>query len=428
MEQNTLSYTTKKSSALFDFANHYLPGGVSSPIQKLSEVESCPVFIEKAVGSQLVDVDGNSYIDFVNGMGPLILGHSPECVIKAISNQVNKGLVYASPSEWEYKLAKLINSHNPFISKMRFVCSGTEAVMSAIRLAKSYTSRKVIVKFKGSYHGHADIVIGENDPGLKLNIDTNVIVAEFNNFDEIEDIFKKYGSQIAAVILEPFPCNSGIIKPLPMYLYLIREKCNQNKSLLIFDEVITGYRFNIGCVSNSLGVVPDLVTMGKIIGGGMPIGAYGGSLEIMDHLDRSNQFPGGTFAANPVSMAAGVATLHELSKDGFYDQLNMLGELLEKLLVEGFTRNNIPYGIQRHGSVITLIFIKNWKQLSSPGDSILQNRALYGKFHHLMLENGYFLPPTLDEPIFLSIAHTKDDIKGFSDLAITILSQLINNY
>ena len=311
----------EKSSALFRASAEFIPGGVNSPVRAYRSVNRIPRFIEKAKGSKIHDVDGNEYIDYVCSWGPAIMGHAHESVLKAVRDAVENGLSFGAPTEKELKLARLVNAIMPHIESLRLVNSGTEAVMSAIRLARGYTGKNRIIKFRGCYHGHSDamlvkagsggITTGVPDSiGVPAAVVADTMIAEYNSIESVKNLFEAAGNEIATVIVEPVAANMGVVPPAPGFLQFLRDITSEYGALLIFDEVITGFRIAPGGASERYGVIPDLVTLGKIIGGGMPIGAYGGRREIMEMVSPSGKvYQAGTLAGNPVATAAGIATL-----------------------------------------------------------------------------------------------------------------------
>ncbi|MEP1535015.1 MAG: glutamate-1-semialdehyde 2,1-aminomutase [Paracoccaceae bacterium] len=417
-----------KSKKMFEEGQALLPGGVSSPVRKFSEVDTHPLYIERGDGGYLIDIDGNRYLDVMCGLGPALFGHGQPKIAHAIAEQAKKGTVYAAGTPLEYDLAKRIKAHTPAIEKLRFVCSGTEAVMSAVRLAKAYSKRAAIIKFDGCYHGHADIMQGhlskgdfgnaDSNNGIDKTVVQNTIVLQYNDLDSVARAFAEHPGEIGAIVLEPIATNMGLVRPAPNFLQGLRQMCDANKAVLIFDEVVVGYRTQLGSVSNWCGVTPDLITYGKIIGGGTPIGMYGGRAEIMDHLDKSGGvFQGGTFAGNALSMAAGLAVMDMVEEKNFYSDLDELGHVFETELRAGFKQSKLPYDVDRIGSLFTMLLGPKVTQLGSKSDVQMQDFVMFRKLHARLAQRGFMLPPSIEEPGFISPVHTKAEL---IDLAWTI--------
>lgn len=417
-----------KSKKMFETGQSLLPGGVSSPVRKFSEVDTNPLYIERGEGGYLIDIDGNKYLDLMCGLGPALFGHGQPKIAHAIAEQAKKGTVFAAGTPLEYDLAKRIKAHTPAIEKLRFVCSGTEAVMSAVRLAKAYSKRAKMIKFDGCYHGHADIMQGHlskgdfgkanSNNGIDKTIVNNTIVLQYNDLDAVARAFAEHPGEIGTIVLEPIATNMGLVRPAPNFLEGLRQMCDANKAVLIFDEVVVGYRTQLGSVSNWCGVTPDLITYGKIIGGGTPIGMYGGRAEIMDHLDKSGGvFQGGTFAGNALSMAAGLAVMDMVEEKNFYSDLDALGKTFETELRAGFKQNDLPYDVDRIGSLFTMLLGPKVTQLGSKSDVQEQDFETFKKLHGKLAMRGFMLPPSIEEPGFISPVHTKAEL---IDLAWTI--------
>jgi glutamate-1-semialdehyde 2,1-aminomutase len=420
----------------FEAGKRYLPAGVSSPIRTFHEVESPPLVFSTAQGARMHDIDGNVYLDFMCALGPLILGHGAPAVKEAMIRQLDHGTVYGTPTEIEYQLAEQIIESTPCLEQMRFVCSGTEAVMTAVRLARAATGREKLVKFRGSYHGHADALMGKCHPHLNTSaalrhagfdpgVERITLLIEYNDVDAVRQVFQEHGTEIAAIVIEPYACNMGLVLPEPGFLEELRSCCDRAGALLIFDEVVTGFRFCYGSVANQLGIEPDIVTFGKIIGGGTPIGGYAARREHMKLLEGADGvFQGGTFAGNPLSMAAGAATLAELRAPGFYDGLEELGCTLEAEAQAGFAREAIPYNVVRKGSAGSFVLIEGVTRLRGQADAHKQDARLYSRFHLEMLIKGFLLPPSVEEPFFVSNAHTTEDVTMFARAAVEVLTEL----
>lgn len=411
---------TDKSEELFARAQELLPGGVNSPVRAFRSVGGNPRFIASAKGATMTDVDGKSYIDYVGSWGPMILGHADDEVIEAIKRAAEHGTSYGAPSALEVEMAEEIVDAVPSVEMMRMVNSGTEATMSAIRLARGATGREKIVKFEGCYHGHGDsflvkagsgvVTLGLPDsPGVPQSVAANTLTVPYNDADALAAIFDANRGEIAAVIIEPVVGNMGCVIPKEGYLQAAREICTQNGALLIFDEVMTGFRLARGGAQERFGVLPDITTLGKIIGGGLPVGAYGGSKELMRNIAPAGTiYQAGTLSGNPLAMTAGLATLRRLRDRSIYETLETRGAQLEKGLRQAAEENGFSFQINRVGSMITHFFtgepVFNWETANK------SNRELFGKFFHAMLEEGIYLPPSQFEAAFFGITHTEEII------------------
>lgn len=414
-----------------------MPGGVSSPARAFPEVHTPPLFIAEGRGSRVIDVDGNAYVDFMCGLGPALLGHGPEEVCEAIIDQLRRGTTFATCTLVEQELARCIVASTPCLEQLRFVCSGTEAVMSAVRLARSWTSRRMLLKFRGCYHGHADALLARgtkkqmvgdvpsNYDGLDPSIVENTLIARYNDVDDVRQNFERHGSDIAAIIVEPIATNMGLVPPLPGFLEALRRLCNQYGALLIFDEVVSGFRLCFGSVSKLFKVEPDLIIFGKIIGGGTPVGAYGGRAELMSRIAKpGGVFQGGTFAGNALTMAGGLQTLQILARDGFYERLEGLGQLYETVTLDGFARHGLPYGFLRRGSLFSYVLIENKGRCENYDDVQQQDAELFAEFHLEMAKRGFLFPPTIEEPGFISAAHSVDDVHNCATVAVEQIARL----
>lgn len=406
------------SSQLFEKAKEYFPGGVNSPVRAFRSVGGTPIFIEKGKGSHIWDVDGNEYIDYCASWGPLILGHANDNVLNKVDKIMRNGTSFGAPTRLENELAELILLNNSFIEKIRFVSSGTEAVMSAIRLARGYTGRNKILKFEGCYHGHSDsllvkagsglVTFGEtSSAGVPESFVNETIVVSLNNKKAVEQAFEQFKNEIACVIIEPIPANNGLLLQEKEYLQFLRDICTINNTLLIFDEVISGFRIGFTGASGYYNIKPDIITYGKIIGGGFPVGAYGSSKKIMSSISpEGNVYQAGTLSGNPVAMAAGIAQLTECLKPGFYEDL----ENKNKKLIEGLSKNTKHnFKIFNIGSMFWLAFtdkkaIRCAEEIDA--DSMKHFKVLY----HALLENGVYTGPSGYEVGFMSEAHTNEDI------------------
>jgi glutamate-1-semialdehyde 2,1-aminomutase len=412
-----------KSEKLFKRALNLIPGGVNSPVRAFKAVNSKPLFITKASGSKIWDVDGNKFIDYVMSWGPLILGHAHPEVISAVKNVLKNGTSYGAPTEIEVKLAELIKKMMPSVELVRMVNSGTEATMSAIRLARAYTGRRKIIKFEGCYHGHADSFLVKagsgattlgipSSPGVPDEMAGLTLNAKFNDINSVEKLVKENKNEIACIIVEPVPGNMGVVLPEDDFLLKLRQICDDEKILLIFDEVITGFRLAPGGAQEFFGVKADLTTLGKIIGGGFPVGAYGGKKEIMELIAPSGPvYQAGTLSGNPVAMTAGYTTLKILyeNRKRTYKQL----EEKAKTLAENFKaiaqKNNIKIQINQIASMMTVFFAES--EVRDYDTALKSDTNKFARFFNLMLENGVYLPPSQFEAMFLSTAHSDDDIE-----------------
>lgn len=417
-----------QSSELFARGRKVIPDGVSSPMRAFAQVGGNPIVAASAKGARVIDADGNSYTDFLSAFGALILGHAHDDVVAAVTQQVAKGTVYGLSTELEYQLAEKIVASTPAVEKLRFVCSGTEAVMTATRIARSHTGRKLLLKFRGSYHGHSDVMlaspanIGQDKgnkggtQGISDELNREIVLCEYNSFDELERIFAAQGNDIAAVLVEPFATNMGFVKPAEGFHRRIRELCDRHGALFIFDEVVTAFRFRFGGVCETMGIKPDLVTFGKIIGGGAPIGAYGGRADLMQHVAIGGKvFQSGTFAANPLTMAAGNATLDILAKPDFYAGMEQRGAWMEAEITQQFAKRGIPFKFSRYGALCGVAYRNDEALLTSYVDVKTQKYDVFAKVHARLLEHGYLTAMSLEEPFFINAAHTREDIVGFAD-------------
>jgi len=407
----------------FKKAKEIIPGGVNSPVRAFKSVKLNPVFISKAKGAYITDIDGNQFIDFVSSWGPLIFGHAHDTILGAIFEAAQKGTSYGAPTAYETEMASLIVDMVPSIEKVRMVNSGTEATMSAIRLARGFTKRECILKFAGNYHGHGDsflikagsgaITLGLPDsPGVTSSTAKDTLIAEYNNLDSVKTIFREKGKEIAAIIVEPVAGNMGVVLPSKGFLQGLREIADEYGALLIFDEVITGFRLAKGGAQEYFNVMPDLTTLGKIIGGGLPVGAYGGRKEIMDMLAPIGPvYQAGTLSGNPLAMAAGIAML-KLIRDtpGFYAELERKAEILEKGIYKNLEITGVKGLINRVGSMMTLFFT-NEKQITSFDEAMKSDSEKYANYFKICLENGIYIAPSQYECLFISYAHSDKDIE-----------------
>ena len=412
----------ERSSKLFHEAKKIIPGGVNSPVRAFKSVGGTPIFIEKAKGAKLYDEDGNIYLDFISSWGPMIFGHAYQPIIEAVNNQVVKGTSYGIPTILETKIASLALKMIPNMDKIRFVNSGTEACMSAIRLARGVTNREKIIKFKGCYHGHSDSFLIEagsgaitfgspSSPGVTKGTAKDTLLAEYNNLEDVSNFFIEYPEEIAAIIVEPVAGNMGCIPPVKGFLEGLRTLCNQFDSFLIFDEVMTGFRLAKGGAQELLDIKADITTYGKVLGGGLPVGAFAASNEIMQFLAPEGPvYQAGTLSGNPIAMAAGYAMLKELETN--QDIFNRLDEKT-KCLEDGFRgilkKKNIPFQINRLGSMFSLHFTK--EPVIDFKSSAKGNNNLFNRYFHGMLDEGIYLPPSAFESYFLNDALSIEDIE-----------------
>ena len=422
---------TEKSARLNLDARRYIPGGVNSPARAWGAVGGEPLFIARGAGPHVWDADGNRYVDYVGSWGPLILGHAHRGVLADIVEAAGNGTSFGAPTEYENALARRVVEAFPSMDMVRFVSSGTEAAMSALRLARAYTGRDKIIKFQGGYHGHADALLvaagsgamahGVPDSaGVTASFAQDTLIAEYNDLASVEEHVRAYPGQIACVIVEPVAGNMGVVPPAPGFLQGLRRLTEESEALLVFDEVITGFRVAYGGAQHMYGVSPDLTCLGKIIGGGMPVGAYGARREIMETVSPLGpMYQAGTLSGNPVAMAAGIATLDELKRPGRYEELESKAQRLEEGFRRAFAQAETPLQINRVGSMMTLFFnesrVTGWSSVSeSDGDG-------FARFFHRMLEEGVYLPPSPFEAMFVSTAHGETDIDATIEAAAQAL-------
>lgn len=423
-----------KSNELFKRAQHSIPGGVNSPVRAFRAVGGEPIFIKQGKKSRVVGADGQIYIDFVSSWGPLIAGHAPDQIVKALNRTLAFGTSFGAPTEAEITLAEKICEHVPSVEMVRLTNSGTEATMSALRLARGFTKRDAIVKMEGCYHGHADHLLvkggsglatfGEPDSaGVPKDFAAHTLCVPFNDPEALDRVFAEHGDRIAAVIAEPVAGNMGVIPPQPGYLQHLRQCCDTHGAVLIFDEVITGFRLGLGGAQAHYDVLPDLSCFGKIIGGGLPVGAFGGKKEIMEHLAPLGPvYQAGTLSGNPLAVAAGLAMLEILETRGVYEELDRLGERLAQGLLRGAQKAGIPVALNRVGSMMTLFFgsgpIRKFEDVAAC------DTERFAHYHRQMLERGIYLAPSAFEATFVSLAHTNAEIDQCVDAAAEVFSGL----
>jgi glutamate-1-semialdehyde 2,1-aminomutase len=410
----------KRSSDLFEEAQRYLPGGVNSPVRAFRAVGGRPFFVEKGDGSRIYDVDGNVYIDYVCSWGPLILGHAHPQVVEALQKTVGRGTSYGAPTELEVTLARMVTEALPSVEMVRFVNSGTEAVMSALRVARAYTQRDKVVKFAGCYHGHADSLLVKagsgaltlgvpNSAGVPEAVARDTITIGYNNLDQVREIMGSVGKEVACIIVEPVAGNMGVVAPSPGFLEGLRELTLKYGALLVFDEVITGFRLSYGGAQGLYGIRPDLTCLGKVIGGGLPVGAYGGRREIMENVaPLGPAYQAGTLSGNPLAMTAGIQTLTLLRSGRIYEELEEQGRSLAEGTEEAYRAANLLCCLNRVGSMWTLFFTHG--PVKDDRDIERANVERYARYFRAMLDRGISLPPSQFEAAFLSAAHSTQDV------------------
>ena len=424
-----------KSAQLFEKAQKVIPGGVNSPVRAFKGVGGTPVFIEKAEDAYITDSDGKKYIDYVGSWGPMVLGHNHPAIIDAVLKAVPNGLSFGAPTESEITLAELVCKLVPSIELVRMVSSGTEATMSAIRLARGYTGRDKIIKFEGCYHGHSDsllvkagsgaLTLGQpSGPGVPADFAKHTLTCTYNDLDSVKQAFEQYPNDIACLIIEPVAGNMNCIPPKAGFLQGVRELCDQYGAVFIIDEVMTGFRVALGGAQSYYGVKPDLTTLGKIIGGGMPVGAFGGKKEIMEFIAPTGPvYQAGTLSGNPIAMAAGLACLTELSKAGNEEKLAAQTKTLAEGLKALADKHGVPFTVQYVGGMFGLFFTE--QQEITDFQSVMKcDAAKFNRFFHLMLEQGVYLAPSAFEAGFMSLAHTDADIQATLEAADRAFAQL----
>ena len=414
------SYQLGRSHEAFLRANRVIPGGVNSPARAFGAVGGEPPFMERAEGAYLHDIDGNRYIDYIGSWGPMILGHAHPTIAAAITQAMQGGTTFGAPTLREVEIAELVVESVPSIQKVRFVSSGTEAAMSAVRVARGVSGRPKVVKMAGHYHGHIDALLVQagsaattlgtpNSPGVTPGATADTVICPFNDVDAVRDAFRRFPDQIAAVLLEPVAGNMGLVPPRPGYLEALRELTEEHGAILVFDEVMTGFRLALGGAQERFGVTPDLTALGKIIGGGLPAAAYGSSAKVMDHVSPAGPvYQAGTLSGNPLAMAAGLTTLRLLRDEPPYEHLEAITARLAEGLDRAATDAGVPHVVQRVGSMLTLFF--NPDPIWDYADAKRSDAALFGRFFWEMLARGVYLPCSQYEAAFVSAAHTVDDI------------------
>lgn len=429
-----ISDATSHSEQYFAAACDLIPGGVNSPVRAFKSVGCNPVFYDHAKGSHVWDADGREYIDFVASWGPMILGHAPEVVLDAVRQQLGKGTSYGAPTLVEIEMAKAVIDAVPSVEMVRFVSSGTEATMSAIRLARGYTGRDKFIKFDGNYHGHSDALLVAagsglltlgipSTPGVTKGAAADTIVLPYNDLGPVREVLEREGGEVAAIILEPIAGNMGVVPPQPGFLAGLRALSDEFGVVLIFDEVISGFRVALGGAQEFYGVTPDLTTLGKIIGGGFPVGAFGGKREIMEKLAPTGPvYQAGTLSGNPVAMVAGLATIAALKQPGVYEELDRKGRMLASGLCHAAEAAGVPVFCTRVGSMSCMFFtdaeVTDWASAST------SDTDRYARYFRGMLDAGFTIAPSQFEATFVSLAHTDEEIHAFVEAATTVLKGL----
>lgn len=411
---------TSKNQILFEKSQQLIPGGVNSPVRAFRSVGGTPVFFKKGLGSKLWDVDGKEYIDYINSWGPMILGHAHPEVIKAVQDVAENSLSFGAPTGLELEMAETINQLMPSMEQVRLVSSGTEATMSAIRVARGFTGRSKLVKFEGCYHGHADALLvkagsglltfGEPDSaGVPAEVAANTLTLAYNNVEQLETLFKQSGDEIACVILEPIVGNMNLVKPTEAFMKALRDLCTKHGAVLIFDEVMTGFRVALGGAQSIYGITPDMTTLGKVIGGGLPVGAFGGRKDIMSGLAPLGKvYQAGTLSGNPVAVTAGLKTLSLIQAPDFYEKLSAQTQKLADGMAAAAKKAGVTFSAQSVGGMFGMYFSANCP--TSFDEVMASDRETFNRFFHSMLDSGIYLGPSAFEAGFVSAAHTDADI------------------
>lgn len=426
---------TDKSKSLFEEAKKFIPGGVNSPVRAFKSVGGNPIFVERGSGSKFYDVDGNEFIDYIGSWGPHLFGHNPSFIKNALMNAINNGTSFGAPTEIEVQMAKLITELVPSIEMVRMVNSGTEATMSAVRAARGFTGKEKIIKFEGCYHGHGDFFLIKagsgaltfgvpTSPGVTKGNAADTLIADFNNIESVKKLIQANKNEIACVIIEPVVGNMGTVRADNSFIRELREVCLNENIILIFDEVMTGFRLAKGGAQEILGITPDLTTFGKIIGGGLPVGAYGGKKEIMEMVSPSGPvYQAGTLSGNPLAMSAGLAALNHIKNNpDIYSLLEEKGKYLEDGIKDGIKSINKNYQLNRVGSMMTLFFTE--EPVIDYNTAVKSDTKLFAKYFHEMLNRGIYFPPAQFEAMFISTAHSKEDLDKTIEANLEALKSL----
>jgi len=424
-----------KSKSLFEEAKKFIPGGVNSPVRAFKSVGGNPIFVERGSGSKFYDVDGNEFIDYIGSWGPHLFGHNPSFIKDALMNAVNNGTSFGAPTEIEVQMAKLITELVPSIEMVRMVNSGTEATMSAVRAARGFTGKEKIIKFEGCYHGHGDFFLIKagsgaltfgvpTSPGVTKGNAADTLIADFNNIESVKKLIQANKNEIACVIIEPVVGNMGTVRADNSFIKELREVCSNENIILIFDEVMTGFRLAKGGAQELLGITPDLTTFGKIIGGGLPVGAYGGKKEIMEMVSPSGPvYQAGTLSGNPLAMSAGLAALNHIKNNpDIYSLLEEKGKYLEDGIKDGIKSISKNYQLNRVGSMMTLFFTE--EPVIDYNTAVKSDTKLFAKYFHEMLNRGIYFPPAQFEAMFISTAHSKEDLDKTIEANLEALKSL----
>ena len=427
---------TKNSQELFEKSKKHIAGGVNSPVRAFKSVGGSPIFFKKSRGCYLYDEDGNKYLDFVGSWGPMVLGHSNKNIINAIKNQASRGISFGAPTKNELEIAKIIKSYLPSIEKLRMVNSGTEATMSCIRLARGTTNRKKIIKFIGCYHGHVDSLLVKagsglatlgvpDSPGIPEELSELTITLPYNDIDSLKDAFSKFNNDIAAVIIEPIAGNMGFIEPEKKFLEHLRDICSKNETILIFDEVMTGFRVARGGVQELFDITPDLTALGKIVGGGLPVGVYGGKAEIMNNISPDGPvYQAGTLSGNPIAVSAGTALLKQLSNKNIYANMENNANIFLETVSQAAKRLDIPFSYNARGGMFGFFFSD---ELPRNFDDVQNsNIEFFSKFFRKMLDKNIYLPPSAYESCFISTEHDEEKMLKAARIAELSLEEIKN--
>ena len=427
---------TKNSQELFEKSKKHIAGGVNSPVRAFKSVGGSPIFFKKSRGCYLYDEDGNKYLDFVGSWGPMVLGHSNKNIINAIKNQASRGISFGAPTKNELEIAKIIKSYLPSIEKLRMVNSGTEATMSCIRLARGTTNRKKIIKFIGCYHGHVDSLLVKagsglaslgvpDSPGIPEELSELTITLPYNDIDSLKDAFSKFSNDIAAVIIEPIAGNMGFIEPEKKFLEHLRDICSKNETILIFDEVMTGFRVARGGVQELFDITPDLTALGKIVGGGLPVGVYGGKAEIMNNISPDGPvYQAGTLSGNPIAVSAGTALLKQLSNKNIYANMENNANIFLETVSQAAKRLDIPFSYNARGGMFGFFFSE---ELPRNFDDVQNsNIEFFSKFFRKMLDKNIYLPPSAYESCFISTEHDEEKMLKAARIAELSLEEIKN--